>query len=112
MIRLKIFNKIPPFFRNKYILTIVIFFIWLLLFDGNSLLDKFREMKDLRQLERDKEYYLNRIEEDKRKLNELKTDNENLEKFAREQYHMKKPNEDLYIIVSPSENRKINRENN
>ena len=69
-------------------------------------------MKDLKQLARDKEYYLNRIEEDKRKLNELKTNNDNLEKFAREQYHMKKPNEDLYIIVSPAENRIINRENN
>jgi cell division protein DivIC len=112
MIRLKIFNKIPPFFRNKYILTIIIFFLWLLLFDANSLLDKFRAMKDLRQLEKDKEYYVNRITDDKRKLNELKTSNDNLEKFAREQYHMKRPDEDLYIIVSPSENRKINRENN
>lgn len=112
MIRLKIFNKVPPFFRNKYILTIIIFFLWLLLFDANSLLDKFRAIKDLRQLEKDKEYYVNRIADDKRKLNELKTSNDNLEKFAREQYHMKKPDEDLYIIVSPSENRKINRENN
>jgi cell division protein DivIC len=112
MIKLKILNKVPPFFRNKYILTIIIFFLWLLLFDSNSLLDKFREMKDLRQLEKDKEYYLNRIEEDKRKLNELKTNNDNLEKFAREQYHMKRPDEDLYIIVSPAENRKINQGNN
>jgi cell division protein DivIC len=112
MIRLKIFNKIPPLFRNKYILTIIIFFLWLLLFDANSLLDTFRAMKDLRQLEKDKEYYVNRINDDKRKLNELKTSNDNLEKFVREQYHMKKPDEDLYIIVSPSENRKINRETN
>jgi cell division protein DivIC len=112
MIKLKILYKVPPFFRNKYILTIIIFFLWLLFFDANSLLDKFREMKDLRQLEKDKEYYLNRIEEDKRKLNELKTSNDNLEKFAREQYHMKRPDEDLFIIVSPAENRKINRENN
>jgi cell division protein DivIC len=108
MIRFKILNKVPPFFRNKYILTIIIFFLWLLLFDANSLLDKFRAMKDLRQLEKDKEYYINRIEDDKRKLNELKTDNDNLEKFAREQYRMKRPDEDLYIIVSPSENRKTN----
>jgi cell division protein DivIC len=112
MVRLKILNKVPPFFRNKYVLTILVFFLWLLLFDANSLLDKFRAMRDLRQLERDKEYYINRIEDDKRKLNELKTSNENLEKFAREQYHMKKPDEDLYIIVSPSENRQINREIN
>jgi cell division protein DivIC len=112
MIKLKVFNKIPPVFRNKYFLTIFIFFLWLLLFDANSLLDKFRALKDLRLLEKDKEYFLNRVQEDKRKLNELRTNNDNLEKFAREQYHMKRPDEDLYIIVSPSENRKINRGNN
>lgn len=57
-------------------------------------------MKDLRQLEKDKEYYRERIEEDQRKLKELKTSDENLEKFAREQYFMKRDNEDIYIIVN------------
>jgi cell division protein DivIC len=112
MIRLKILNKVPPFFRNKYVLTVLIFFLWLLLFDANSLLDKFRAMKDVKQLEIDKEYYVNRIVNDKRKLNELKTDDDNLEKFAREQYHMKRPDEDLFIIVSPAQNRQITRQNN
>ncbi len=57
-------------------------------------------MKNLRQLEKDRDYYKERIEEDRRKLNELKTSNDNLEKFAREQYFMKKDNEDIYIIVN------------
>jgi len=55
------------------------------------------------------EYFINKIEEDKRKLKELKTDDENLEKFAREQYRMKKADEDLYIILTPHEDRKISR---
>ena len=46
------------------------------------------------------------------KTSELKTDNHNLEKFAREQYRMKKPDEDLYIILTPSEDRRITRKNN
>ena len=62
-------------------------------------------MKNLRQLERDKEYYQERIEEDSRKLNELRTSDENLEKFAREQYFMKKDNEDIYIIVDEDDER-------
>lgn len=60
-------------------------------------------MANLRQLQRDRDYYTNRIDEDRRKLNELKTDNENLEKFAREQYLMKKDDEDLFIIVTEKE---------
>jgi cell division protein FtsB len=68
-------------------------------------------MKELRNLKTDREYYLKRIEYDRQKLHELKTDNHNLEKFAREQYRMKKKDEDLYIILTPSEDRRITRKN-
>ena len=111
MIKFKYIDKIPPFLRNKYLLTIIIFFVWLLLLDSNNLISRYKEMKNLRKLKSEKEYYVQRIEEDKRKLHELKTDNQNLEKFAREQYRMKKPDEDLHIILTPSENRRITREN-
>lgn len=112
MIKFKYIEKIPPFLRNRYLLTIIIFVIWLLLLDSNNLISRYKEMKDLRKLKSDKEYYVQRIEEDKRKLYELKTDNRNLEKFAREQYRMKKPEEDLFVILTPQENRRIKRKNN
>jgi cell division protein DivIC len=112
MIKFRFIEKMPPFLRNRYLLTIIIFFVWLLLLDSNNLISRVREMKNLRKLKSEKEYYVQRIEEDKRKLYELKTDNQNLEKFAREQYRMKKPEEDLYIILTPAENRRITRQNN
>jgi cell division protein DivIC len=112
MKNLKFINKIPAAFRNKYILTILIFAIWLLLLDSNNLIARYKDMRELRNLKRDREYYQKKIESDRQKLHELKTDNHNLEKFAREQYHMKKKEEDLYIILTPSEDRKITRRNN
>ncbi len=112
MIRFKFIERIPPFLRNRYLLTIIIFMIWVLLLDSNNLISQYKEMKNLKKLRSEKEYYVLRIEEDKRKLHELKTDDQNLEKFAREQYRMKKPDEDLYIILTPQENRRIKRENN
>ena len=112
MIKSKIIEKIPPFLRNKYLLTIIIFVIWVVLLDSNNLISQHKEMKNLKKLRVEREYYVQRIEEDKRKLHELKTDDQNLEKFAREQYRMKKPDEDLYIILTPQENRRITRENN
>ncbi len=112
MIRLNLIEKVPPAFRNKYLLTILIFFLWLLLFDSNNLISRYKDMRELHKLKTDREYYINRIEEDKRKLHELKTDNHNLEKFAREQYRMKKPDEDIYIILTPREDRQITRKNN
>lgn len=112
MIKFKIIDKIPPAFRNKYILTIIIFLIWLILFDSNNLISRYKELNQLYKLKKDREYFSNRIEADRKKLHELKTDNDNLEKFAREQYRMKKADEDLYIIMTPSEDRKNNRKNN
>ena len=104
-------DRIPAFFRNKYVLTVLLFLIWIFLLDSNNLIARIREMRELNKLRNEKEYYANKIEEDSRKLKELSTDNDNLEKFAREQYRMKKPDEDLYIVLSPREERKVSRRN-
>lgn len=112
MVRLKIIEKLPPALRNKYLLTIIIFLIWILLFDSNNLIARYKDLKELKELKKDKEYYIEKIESDRNKLMELKTDNNNLEKFAREQYRMKKADEDLYIILTPREERQISRRNN
>jgi len=109
MLRFKFIERIPASFRNKYFLTILFFLIWIILLDSNNLISRFRDMRELSRLKSDREYYLNKIEEESRKLRELKTDNDNLEKFAREQYRMKKPDEDLYIVMTPREDRKISR---
>jgi cell division protein FtsB len=85
--------------RNKYILTGTVFFIWLLFFDQNSLLERRKFSSELNELNEEKKYYIEKIGEDSKRLKELKTDNNNLEKFAREQYLMKKENEDIFIIV-------------
>ncbi|MFP4059213.1 MAG: FtsB family cell division protein [Bacteroidales bacterium] len=87
------------FLKNKYILALVVFFIWLLFFDQNNLIDRFRTIYEINQLKKDKNYYIKNIEENSRRLDELQTDDENLEKFAREQYYMKKENEDIFIVI-------------
>jgi len=92
-------------FKNKFILTSLIFFVWILLFDSNNLLDRVKDLRHLNQLEKDKKYYLEKIEIDAQKLKELRTDNENLEKFAREQYLMKKNNEDIFVIIEKDNER-------
>jgi len=95
----KIFRISYRFIRNKFVLAGAIFFVWILFFDRNNLIDRHKYNKELRHMELEKEYYLERIAEDSKKLNELMTNDENLEKFAREQYLMKKPDEDIFLIV-------------
>ena len=103
-------ERMPPWMKNKYILTILVFLVWIILLDPNNLISRVREIRTRNRLEQEKEYYMARIEEDRRKLTELRTSNENLEKYAREQYRMKRPDEDLFIIVTPEQERKIRRE--
>jgi cell division protein FtsB len=86
--------------RNKYLIALLVFLVWLLIFDRNSLIDRVKYIHTLNGLEDEKQYYLERIDEDSRRLNELRTDRDNLEKFAREQYFMKRENEDVFVIVT------------
>ncbi|HHU34496.1 MAG TPA: septum formation initiator family protein [Bacteroidetes bacterium] len=99
-------EKIPPVFKNKYVITIILFLLWIIFFDANNLISRVKERMELNKLKAEKEYYLEKIESDSSRLMELRTDNENLEKFAREQYRMKNPDEDIYIIISPEEEKK------
>ena len=94
----EVWKIIFPYIRNKYLLTIVIFVLWMLLFDSSSWVDVIRQIRQIRKLEQDREYYIEKIQEDRNRLKELRTNNENLEKFAREQYLMKKPDEDIFVI--------------
>ena len=54
---------------------------------------------EIRQLEDDREYYMEQIQKDSARLSELTTNKENLEKYAREQFLMKKSNEDVFVVV-------------
>lgn len=85
--------------RNKYLVALLVFLVWLLIFDRNNLIDRVKYLRARHGMELEKQYYLERIDQDSRRLNELKTDRDNLEKFAREQFFMKKENEDVFVIV-------------
>jgi cell division protein DivIC len=88
-----------PYLKNKLVLTLAGFIIWIGFFSQYSLIDQRKLGKNLNQLKQEKEYYIDQIGRDSTRLHELTTDNENLEKFAREQYYMKKANEDVFVIV-------------
>jgi len=93
-------KKIIKYLTNrKYIVTLVLFIIWLIIFDKNSVINNIRNRSKLQKLNNEKEFWLEKINEDSTSLYELKTDDGNLEKYAREQYLMHKPNEEIFVIV-------------
>lgn len=92
------FKKLPPIFRNFYVVVGLCFLVWLTFLDSNDLIDRFSMGAKLRSLENEKEYYQKKIEEVEKDRKELMTNKELLEKFAREKYLMKKETEDVFII--------------
>jgi cell division protein FtsB len=68
-------------------------------FDQNNVVDRMKMSKEIRQLEADREYYLEQIQKDSLRYQELTTDKDNLEKYAREQFFMKKADEDVFVVI-------------
>lgn len=95
----RVFKIFWPFLKNKYVIAILFFLVWILFFDQNNLLDRVGSIRKFQIMEKEKKYYLEKIKSDTKKLEELRTDRENLEKFAREQYLMKRDNEDVFIVT-------------
>lgn len=92
------FKKLPPTFRNFYIVTGLCFLMWMLFLDSNDLISRFKLGSKLRNLNNEKEYYQAKIADVEKDREELMTNKELLEKFAREKYLMKKETEDIFII--------------
>ena len=92
--------SILKFFKNKYLLVITIFVIWIVFFDKNNLISHIELHQTLKQLKADKKYYNNEIAKDSTAMEELMTNPKNLEKFAREKYLMKKDDEEVFVIMT------------
>lgn len=92
-------KRLPPIFRNVYAVGILLFIVWMVALDQNDFISRFRLSAKLRSLEREKEYYQEKIKEVQKDRDDLFGDRESLEKFAREKYLMKKETEDIYLIV-------------
>ncbi len=95
---MKRLSSIPPFLRNKYVLTGSAFILWMLFFDRNDLLIQRERHHDLQALRESKSRNTQQIKEERSFLEDLKNDPATIEKFAREKYLMKRDNEDLFLI--------------
>jgi cell division protein DivIC len=92
-------KRLPKAFRNFYVVTSVVFLLWMLLLDSNNLIARYQLTAKLGNLEDEKTYYEEKIEQVRRDHDELFGDRESIEKFAREKYLMKKEREDIFVIV-------------
>ena len=95
---MKFLSNIPSWLKNKYILTLIAFVVWITYFDAKDLLTQRERTNELEKLQESKAYFSSETEKEKKALEELKSNPAAIEKLAREKYLMKKDNEDLFII--------------
>jgi len=92
------FRYILPLFQNKYSVTLIAFFVWVIFIDSNNLYNRIKNLNRVHTLEKEIIFYNEKIKNDRAQLEELESNPANLEKFAREQFLMKKDNEDIFIV--------------
>lgn len=86
------------YLKNKYLITLLIFGVWMTFFDGNGFSRQFSVAKQRNVLQSTVNEKKKEIELIKRKLRMLK-DKNSLERYAREEYRFKKNNEEIFVIV-------------
>ena len=93
-----LYEKTPSYLKNKYVIIILLFIVWIIFFDNYNLIRQSKIKKEIKQLEENKSFYKNEIKKDSTEYHELLNSDEKKEKFAREKFLMRKENEDVYII--------------
>ena len=92
-------DRIPSWLKNKYVLTVLFFAVWILFIDDRDFMTThFRHLKELHKLEARKLYFEDQILTVRKELDQLKSNPATLEKYAREKYLMKRDNEDLFVV--------------
>lgn len=91
-------SRIPNWLKNKYMITVIVFIVWISFFDQNNFITQYDFIKELKSLEKDKAFFIEELNKTRQELNDLTTNPVTLEKFAREKYFMKKDNEEIFVF--------------
>lgn len=91
-------KKLLHIITNKFLLTAIVFVVWMAYFDANDWFAQERRRQELRDVEHNITYLNKQIDKMEDELDGMKNDPAVLEQVAREKYHMKRDNEDVYVF--------------
>lgn len=91
-------SKLPAPLRNKYVLTVGLFVIWMLFFDRFSVMEQISLQQTKSELESKLYYYKVQNKETQEQQEAIHTSNATLEKAVREKFLMKRKDEVLFVI--------------
>jgi len=95
---MNMFSLFFKIFKNKYVLSLIVFVVWISFFDRNDLFTQWDRKQELQKLETSTAFYEKEIANTKKDLMDLNNKPAILEKFAREKFYLKRPDEDLFLV--------------
>lgn len=100
---------LSDFFRivlNKYIISIIVFLVWIFFFDRNDLFTQHERKQELKKLQTSALFYEKEIAQTRKNLTELNNDPAVLEKMARENFYLKRNGEEIFIVTDSTGEKK------
>lgn len=84
--------------RNRYQLTLFVFFVWMIFFDNDSFYVQAMRQWQIHKIEKEIKFYSKQLEETRMEEKALTMSPSYFEKFVREKYLLKRANEDIFIF--------------
>lgn len=98
-----IMKKLSVFFKNKYLLILAVFAIWMIFIDQDNLYRQYELTQEQQKAEEENEFLSTGFKNDSIMNYQLENDPKAMEKYARENYLMKKDDETLIRVVDQEE---------
>lgn len=84
--------------RNFYFVSTLLFLVWILLLDNNNVFKHFTLNNKIEDLNQQRAYYEQQVDQLSKEIRTLDSNPEQLEKLVRERFLYKKKNEDIYVL--------------
>jgi len=97
-------KRLPKFLKNRYILVVLFFLLYITFFDAHDLISQIGIRWKIHNIEEQMDFLNKDTQQAKDQIIELTTDSASLEKFALEEYRMKRENEEIFVIINDEEN--------
>jgi|LauGreDrversion4_2_1035121.scaffolds.fasta_scaffold01141_10 cell division protein DivIC len=89
--------------RKKYWISTLLFFGWILFFDGNNIYRQIKRTIQIKDLDNQIFYYQKELKNTEIERKAFFKNNQYFEKFVRENYLLKKENEDIFVFTENQE---------
>jgi cell division protein FtsB len=90
-------KRVLKLLKNKYVITITIFFVWVVFFDEITVSKWVKQKTNNRKIIEEIKLLDKQTKELEQRL-KYKDNKDSIEKYARENYYMKRNNEVIYIF--------------